>query len=659
MTHDHPTRRFLARTACASIAALLAGSPAIAQEDGGSEDASLPDLSGIKEQLVDIRGLEFKQPVPAEKQSLEDFRAYVKEDLELYFPEERLEGMAAGLIRLGVMKEKLDLGEAFVDAMVSQAGAYYDPVDDKFYYLMTDIPADMIRIFAAHELVHALQDQHFPLEDLLTEFENAPRGGPRNDDYILAVRCLVEGEATYVHTIWQMQEMMGMDITANPNMERMQFRQMASMDVEQLAKMAQAQMGEALGEDNDLLEAVKAMDEIPAYILHPLYAAYMNGAYFVMSVRQKNGWESVAQAWKDMPASTEQCLHPEKYTAEQRDVPTRLDLPAFEYLADEAWREVDSSIHGELYMSILLRENGVPLGDARAAAAGWDGDIYRAYRNDVNDTSIVLATTWDTPDDAGEFAEAYRTALEGKYPNIEFGESRDGYLKYSCGQGLGAGLMRHRGQEVFIVEGFAENLTNRVMADLIGMEIDRIDTAPVKPAEAVEVVGDDAQAAADADPEKRRVVRTVAFDMSVPAAWDEEEPETDTRTAEFVLPSAEGVEGDARLVVYYFGERYRGDVQAVLDRWIYQFGENAAYDIEEAEVDGLDVTTIDIAGRYVAEKAPGSGEYYDRPNQRMLATVVKTGKGPFFFKLVGPKETVDKWADAYRRVIDTLDRYEG
>ena len=59
---------------------------------------------------------------------------------------------------------------------------------------------------------------------------------------------------------------------------------------------------------------------------------------------------------------------------------------------------------GEAWLALALglRLDG---SEAQEATAGWDGGIYRAW-SDGQDAAVVLATEWDSPADAGEFAAA-------------------------------------------------------------------------------------------------------------------------------------------------------------------------------------------------------------------------------------------------------------
>ena len=98
----------------------------------------------------------------------------------------------------------------------------------------------------------------------------------------------------------------------------------------------------------------------------------------------------------------------------------------------------------------------------------------------------------------------------------------------------------------------------------------------------------------------------------VPANWTEEAPESSMRRAQYVLG---GIDGDATLVVYYFGAASAGSIDANMARWASQIeGDTPTY--VNYVTDGLEIHSIEVAGRYVAPLSPGSSE---RPGQPAAA----------------------------------------
>src|SRR3990172_4183433 len=67
---------------------------------------------------------------------------------------------------------------------------------------------------------------------------------------------------------------------------------------------------------------------------------------------------------------------------------------------------------GELQLRVWLREGGIRGDLARLAVEGWGGDRVGLLGGPDADT-VVLATTWDTDDDAVEFRTAADDAALG------------------------------------------------------------------------------------------------------------------------------------------------------------------------------------------------------------------------------------------------------
>lgn len=146
------------------------------------------------------------------------------------------------------------------------------------------------------------------------------------------------------------------------------------------------------------------------------------------------------------------------------------------------------------------------------------------------------------------------------------------------------------------------------------------------------------------------------------ADWLASTPTSTMRKAQFTLPRATGDAEDAELVVFYFGANQGGSVEANLQRWYTQFAQpdsSASADkakVSRETVEGMDLTMVDLSGTYVAPLMPGVAESYDKPNFRMLAAVLETSEGPYFFKLVGPEQTIAQHASSFSAFMKSAKR---
>jgi hypothetical protein len=145
--------------------------------------------------------------------------------------------------------------------------------------------------------------------------------------------------------------------------------------------------------------------------------------------------------------------------------------------------------------------------------------------------------------------------------------------------------------------------------------------------------------------------------FTVPAGWIEEERTSSMRVAQYRLPKAASDAEDASLVLYYFGQGQGGSTAANIERWVSQMkqAEGSSAKQETLEVHGLKVSTVDVSGTYVAETAPGSGEFNNKPGYRLRGAVVETPNGSYFVKLVGPEKTVTQWNESFLSYVKSFE----
>jgi hypothetical protein len=154
--------------------------------------------------------------------------------------------------------------------------------------------------------------------------------------------------------------------------------------------------------------------EAPAVIRESLIFPYVYGAGFVQELVRRDGWEGVSRAFTDLPQSTEQIIHFEKFIA--RESPVKVNLPDLSQALGLGWKRLDADVNGEFGYYLILKEF-IDKKEARRAAAGWSGDQSSIYEN-AGRGQLMLAhlSVWDTVDDAEEFFQAYVKRTQKRYP---------------------------------------------------------------------------------------------------------------------------------------------------------------------------------------------------------------------------------------------------
>jgi hypothetical protein len=332
------------------------------------------DPDEVFSKTAELRELSPKSAMECQFITPEELRERYTRIFEEEYTQEEAQIDQEVYVLLNLMEEDQDLYTILLDVYSEQVIGFYDDESKELYVVSKKGELEPLEeIVLAHEYTHALQDQYFDLSSLPLEEED-------NSDLSIAVLSLVEGDATLVQGIYMW--------TILNDSERA-----------------------ALSQELDEFTS-EAFDAAPRFIQENLTFPYDSGLNFVMALFEQGGWEAVDQAYSDLPQSTEQILHPEKYL-DERDEPQAIDMPDLESALGTGWSQLDSDVLGELNMRIYL-ETFVDEAEATTAAEGWDGDRYVYLKNTDGEKLLVLHSVWDSIGDAAEFFNAYIAFVEEK-----------------------------------------------------------------------------------------------------------------------------------------------------------------------------------------------------------------------------------------------------
>ena len=145
------------------------------------------------------------------------------------------------------------------------------------------------------------------------------------------------------------------------------------------------------------------------------------------------------------------------------------------------------------------------------------------------------------------------------------------------------------------------------------------------------------------------------FTLQVPKEWTEKPVTSSMRAAQFELAS-----DGSELVIYYFGEGGAGGVEANLERWLGQITQpdgkstKDVAKIEKTKVAGQEATLVSVTGRYTTSMMPGGPPPVDKTDQMLLGAIVGSPSGPYYFKLVGTKATVEAHAPKFKAMLSSM-----
>ena len=417
-------RRFVA----AALFLFAIAAPASTQESPPKKPAE-PDRTGdLQKEMTALRGLKFTQKVTVGEYSRAELLEFIRKELERELPKDEAEKIRKALVHFGLIAVDLDLYQTVIDLLGSSIAGFYHPKTKELRLIKAaegdeaDDPQqrDMTLV---HELCHAAQDQNFDLNTLPIELKT-------NDDVVLAVQALVEGDATIVGLKWALKE---------------RFDAVAGMIT-------------ASYKSGDLGDSVK---NVPACLRMSLTFPYGYGSEFVLAVlgKAKDDWSVISKVFEDLPGSTEQILHPKKFFGEVRDHPQDVAIDGIEGIVADGWKLVTHNVHGEFGVRLVLDEFKVEKSPVRRQAAeGWDGDRYFIFEK-AKGLAGAWFTTWDSEDDAKEFQAIYATLLAAKHDKAER-TTADQKVTFTK-DGVTAVLER-RGADVLVIDGFGPDVAGRL-----------------------------------------------------------------------------------------------------------------------------------------------------------------------------------------------------
>ena len=387
----------------------------------------------VLKETSEVRQLPILRPVQSSTQSRSEIERAVMKNLDEEVTPADMHAAEVTLKKLGLAPPDFQYRALMIRLLTEQVAGYYEPKSRQFY-LADWIDVDGQKPIMAHELTHALQDQHFNLR----RFDHWPKG---DSDAELATHALVEGDATMA---------MAMYVASNPLRALTFLKSMGAMSI-----------------------ATEELDKAPRSVRESLLFPYQEGMSWTRALYKQGGWPEVSKAFAALPQSTEQILHPDKYFA--REAPVQITVPDVTNLlnsgskrsevrsqrsvagfqAATTWKRLASDVNGEWGFYLILDEFLKSAAESRRAAAGWAGDRTSVYESQKGDVLYISLSAWDTENDAREFFDAYAKRTQLRYPAAETftgsQQSVPGLQTFRTPEGLTA--IELRGSRVLIADG--------------------------------------------------------------------------------------------------------------------------------------------------------------------------------------------------------------
>jgi hypothetical protein len=341
-------------------------------------------LDEITSQVAQLRGLPPLEPVRFRILDRAALRYLLESKLEEGLPPNWLQEYEAVAKIVGAIPERTNLRKTMLSLLSEQIAGLYDDQTKRLCVLADfNMSRPLAKIILAHEICHALQDQHYNLKHL-------PLMNYEDNDAALAALSVVEGDATLLMQDYAGESIQGSDV----------LKLLDIFEVDQ-----------------------RALNSAPYFLKQQLIFPYMGGADFLTRISYRDP-ELREEAFINPPQSTEQIMHPEKYASGDIDPPTSVSLAAPTAMLGVGWKRTIRSNWGEFQIKTLF-EVWRQWNQAERVAEGWAGDRYALYRSGT-EYAYFWKSEWDTTKDAREFYDGISELMRSKryrepFAKVDFG----------------------------------------------------------------------------------------------------------------------------------------------------------------------------------------------------------------------------------------------
>jgi hypothetical protein len=391
-----------------------------------------PRLAAWRTQASALRGLAFEAPVRLDWFGEAEVKDVIREELAGVYTRESARRYRDAYAALGVFPPGLDLLETMLELQSQAIAGMYSP-RRRTLYVLESLRDDASgadpgqSLIVVHELVHALQHQHFPeLLALLT-------GLRRQDDVVGALSSALEGDATFT--------MLGVRADADGADGR---------NEETAAFVRDGMLAELEREGGAFAEA-------PRLLRESLIFPYAHGTPLAARSFARDGSAGLDASLREPPLSTLRVLFPE-----DADPVEFVRLPVAELVARlgrSACQAGDDNVAGALTLQVLFAEYGAAA-DGDALLRAWSGD--RFAQIDCGETwELVWLMRWDSTEAAQRFATAYRTIADGVAAHAQLAGPPSVVVRERSALVVTPGLLAHAdwlldASEIRAYAGFAE-----------------------------------------------------------------------------------------------------------------------------------------------------------------------------------------------------------
>jgi outer membrane lipoprotein-sorting protein len=385
----------------------------------------------------DKTGLPIKHAVKRKLTSRAEVQKFFLDSFRDDESAKRLKQAELVLKKFGLIPRESSLEGTLLALYTESVAGYYDP-KTKTVYLLDWLDPESQKPVLAHELTHALQDQNFGIEKYLkTPKPNNKKYDVTSSEEMSARVAVMEGQAAAVM----------IDYLLAPR----------GLSVEREPDIARAVQNGMLSEGDAPIFA-----KAPLYLREDMKFPYTYGLNFTLSLLKESKEKAFGGAFGNPPENTRQVMEPEAYLKGEPVV--RLPIPDLDKVLGKEWQRFDVDSVGEFDISVLAREYGKTVAQARSIAATWRNSYYYASTKKgvkaakPEDISLLYVSRWGSPETAANFAEIYAGALGTRYKKVTPVEGEKGHWTTEGGDVF----IQQQGDVLLVTESFDQATSEKL-----------------------------------------------------------------------------------------------------------------------------------------------------------------------------------------------------
>ena len=348
-----------------------------------------PRIAELAHDVEELRGLDFEHPVPVRVLDDAAFDARYSKNQKITASDRKdFARTNATTLAIGLIEEPMDL-DSLQSAFGSHVLGYYDPHRQEIVVRGDTFQSPSTRVTLAHELTHALQDQHFGIRAVSRKARGTESGVPR---------ALIEGDATRIEEAYR--------------------DGLSDQDRQQTEDATAAAIDEA--------------DDLPPIIGVTMSGSYYLGEVVTLLLEADGGQRRVDDAFRNPPLDDLVLIDPEALL-DPFDAIT-VSPPKLAKGEHALGKSYAFGAWG-LYLMLASR---LPTADALAAAERWGGDSYITFERGATPCLRMSVVGRGGRDDAHALDTAIRAWAAAAPSDVQTTVEVDTVTMTSCAPAGGA-----------------------------------------------------------------------------------------------------------------------------------------------------------------------------------------------------------------------------